>query len=145
VTVEPTDSIEIGASDIRALAWPGSNATVRVVPIAGAPWFVAADLCRALDFAMSANRKPSVTEALKTVGVADRRFARLEVDPGSFKPYSRMALTSPAGVVVMVARKRRAGGAAGLPEETARWIAEAVALAIPLRSRAEPPPERRIS
>jgi prophage antirepressor-like protein len=120
--------LEIGAVDIVAMGWPGSNKVVRMASLGGRAWFVAADLCRALNFAMSSNGKPNVTEALKTIGAEERCFARLEVEPGSFKPYSRFALTSTAGVVEMVARKRRSTRVAILDEAGPHaWIAKAIA------------------
>jgi hypothetical protein len=120
--------MNIVAEEIRTIPWPDSGLSVRAVRIDGRLWFVAADLCRALDYALSSNGHPNVTQALAGLAAEDRCFGRLETDRGSLRPYSRLALTSPTGLLVLAARKRAKSTDAGIPESNLLgWIAKAVA------------------
>ncbi|SEF11190.1 hypothetical protein SAMN05444161_8537 [Rhizobiales bacterium GAS191] len=110
------------------IPWPGKRLCVRAVRAEGRVWFVAADLCRALEFALSSNGKPNVTEALAGVSAEHRRFAALETHRGTFKPYSRLALTSASGLITLAARHRAKSTGAVMPETSLHmWIAQAVA------------------
>ena len=120
--------INIAAEQIRAMRWPGSNRYVRVVWIEQELWCVAADLCWATGLALSSNGRPNVTEALKTIAPKHRRFARLEVARGSFRPFTCYALTTMVGVEEIVERKRIQAGEVSISEGDLRaWLARSAA------------------
>ncbi|SEF06273.1 hypothetical protein SAMN05519104_8181 [Rhizobiales bacterium GAS188] len=120
--------MHIVAEHIRTIPWPGKRLCIRAVRAEGRVWFVAADLCRALEFALNSNGKPNVTEALAGVSAEHRRFAMLETERGTFKPYSRLTLTSASGLIALAARQRVKSTQALMPETSLHmWIAQAVA------------------
>ncbi|SDR63387.1 BRO family, N-terminal domain [Rhizobiales bacterium GAS113] len=117
-------SVFIAAEHIRPIPWPGKRLCVRTVRSEGRVWFVAADLCRALEYALSSNGKPNVTEALAGVSAEHRLFAALETHRGTY----RIALTSATGLIALAARQRAKSTAAVMPETRLHmWIARAVA------------------
>jgi hypothetical protein len=89
---------------VRAVEWLVPGRTIRTVSIEDEAWFVVMDLCWALGIHMSSNGKPNVTAAFVQANIEERRFVRIETDPGSFKPYTRYAVTSRAGVIALVER-----------------------------------------
>ncbi|SDR63449.1 BRO family, N-terminal domain [Rhizobiales bacterium GAS113] len=117
-------SVYIAAEHIRTIPWPGTSQSVRAVLSEGRVWFVAADLCRALEYAMSSNGKPNVTEALAGVSAEHRHFAAVETHRGTY----RLALTSASGLITLAARQRAKSTGAVMPETSLHmWIAQAVA------------------
>lgn len=82
--------------------FPETGAKVRVVHLDGAPWFVAADVCRAL----SLNMVHGANSWLRSVPAADRReisrAGHPEIFSGSFA--SRFGCLSEAGLYRLVMR-----------------------------------------
>ncbi|SEF15432.1 hypothetical protein SAMN05444161_9297 [Rhizobiales bacterium GAS191] len=120
--------MHVVAEHIRTIPWPGKRLCVRAVRAEGRVWFVAADLCRALEFALTSNGKPNVTEALAGVSAEHRRFAMLETERGTFKPYSRLTLTSASGLIALAARQRVKSTGTVTPKASLHmWIGQTVA------------------
>jgi hypothetical protein len=118
---------QIVAEHIRFIPWPGKRLCVSAVRAEGRVWFVAADLCRALEYALSSNGKPNDPSS-SGVAAEHRHFAALETQRGTFKPYSRLALTSASGLIALAARQRAKSTGAVMPETRLRvWIARAAA------------------
>ncbi|CAH1659895.1 MULTISPECIES: hypothetical protein [unclassified Chelatococcus] len=82
---------------IHRVPWPESNREIRIVRHQGEPWFVAADICRALDLFVNRRGELNVTLALAAVKADDKHLARLETSPNTFRPYTRYMLISPRG------------------------------------------------
>lgn len=82
---------------IHRVPWPESEREIRIVRHQGEPWFVAADICRALDLFVNRRGELNVTLALAPVKVDDKHLARLETSPNTFRPYTRYMLISPRG------------------------------------------------
>lgn len=71
-----------------------------MVTIDGEPWFVAADVCRALDVYVY-NGKINVTQAVRKLDADEVRFNRIELTPG----YPRdVALVNESGLYKLVMR-----------------------------------------
>jgi hypothetical protein len=118
----------VAAENVRSVPWPVSRRRVRVLQIDGMLWCVAADLCWALGLELSSNGRPNVTMALRYVDAEHRRFAKLEVAPGTFRPYCRYALIAVVGATALVGRKRIASNVGAVCEaDLFNWIAEALA------------------
>jgi hypothetical protein len=127
VSKQNGEAAVVAAENVRAVPWPGSGRRVRVLRIDGMLWCVAADLCWALGLELSSNGRPNVTMALRHIDAAHRRFAKLEVAPGTFKPYCRYALTAAVGATALVGRKRSASRGAVSEADLLSWIAQALA------------------
>jgi prophage antirepressor-like protein len=56
---------------------------VRVVTVEGTPWFVAADVCRALAFVIQPNGQPNVTVACRTLDGAEKGMYPIQTPGGS--------------------------------------------------------------
>lgn len=82
---------------IHRVPWPESDREIRIVRHQGEPWFVAADICRALGLFVNRRGELNVTLALAPVNVDDKHLARLETSPNTFRPYTRYMLISPRG------------------------------------------------
>jgi hypothetical protein len=121
------ECITVATECIRAIPWPGSSLSVRVLRIKGRLWWVATDLCWALRTGLSANGRPNVTEALRSIDGADRTFAKLETAPGSLRPYTRYALVGAIGLRTLVERNRIEAGACAISDLSLHiWISRVV-------------------
>ena len=87
---------------IHRVPWPEGGREIRVVRHAGEPWFVAADICRALNLFVNRRGELNVTLALAPVNPDDKVLARLETSPNTFRPYTRYMLISPRGFVQLL-------------------------------------------
>lgn len=88
---------------IHRVPWPGGDRDIRIVRHNGEPWFVAADICRALSLFVNRRGELNVTLALGSVRAEDKHLARLETSPNTFRPYTRYMLISPRGFTQLLA------------------------------------------
>ena len=73
-----TFDFSYGIDGRRGPAGRSANFPVRVVQIDGDPWFVAADVCKALGLRVNAKGQPNVTDACKILSPAQHSFERIE-------------------------------------------------------------------
>jgi prophage antirepressor-like protein len=93
---------------IHRVSWPDGGREIRIVRHSGEPWFVAADICRALNLFVNRRGELNVTLALAPVKADDKLLARLETSPNTFRPYTRYMLISPRGLVQLLTASGKA-------------------------------------
>jgi len=71
-----------------------------VIEIEGEPWFVANDVCRALNLAVMPNGQPNVTDALRKVGEDEKGFVQIETPGGR----QRLKAVTESGLYKIVMR-----------------------------------------
>jgi prophage antirepressor-like protein len=78
-----------------------------VVALDGEPWFVAADVCKALDFHVTSRGQVNVTMATRNLGADEVGFKMIETAPGTFKPATSFKLISESGLYKLITRSNK--------------------------------------
>lgn len=92
------------------------GADVRLVEIEGQPWFVAADVRRALDYSLMKNGQPNVTAVTKHLDDNERSFNQVK----TLGSTSRVRIISESGLYKLVMRSDKKEAKVVLPITLAR-------------------------
>lgn len=102
------------------------NSEIRVVDKAGDPWFVAADICKALDLSNPSKSVAALDEDEKDVLNSDPNFKLGSAGSG---PQS-MNIVSESGMYTLVLRCRNAVSKGSVPHSFRKWVTAEVLPAI---------------
>lgn len=96
-----------------------------MVTLDGDPWFVAADVCKALGLAVTNRGTVNVTMALRGLDEDETGFINIETHPGTYKPKTKYRAISESGLYALIHKSRKPAA-----EAFKRWVRKEVLPAI---------------